>query len=703
MTSSRAGGELGELIRNFDWRATPLGSPETWSQNLRMALRIMLTSLQPIWIGWGKELIYFYNDPYRSIVGGKHPWALGRPTAEVWREIWGDIGPMLATATHGGHCTYVRVDGVYRWALSAAAPRFGANGEFLGYIGSVIDITERKEGEQVLEQANEILEARVAAALTERANAEAQLRHAQKMESLGRLTGGVAHDFNNVLQVIGGNLQLLGRDVAGVPTAEQRVHTAVAAVQRGSKLASQLLAFGRRQPLAPKVVNLGRLVRGMDDMLRRALGEGVEIETVVAGGLWNTLVDSVQVENALLNLAINSRDAMDGHGRLTIEAGNASLDDNYAANHSEVVAGQYVMLAVSDTGCGIPPDLIDRVFEPFFTTKPEGQGTGLGLCMVYGFVKQSGGHIKIYSEPAQGTTMRMYLPRARQPEDLETNIAAGGPAVGGIETVLVAEDDADVRSTVVDMLSELGYRVLQAKDAQSALTVVESGVPIDLLFSDVVMPGALRSPELARKARARLPDIAVLFTSGYTQNAIVHGGRVDEGIELLSKPYSREALARKIRHLLHNQRQRTVAHTPTVQRTGAHAVHEDHGSGSRSLLILLVEDDPDIREVTAVMLSALGHNPIEAKNAGAALELLTAQPFDLLVTDLTLPDIPGHELAIRALALRPGLRIVFASGLNGLPQSSDQDDLERAIFLRKPYDDKQLEAAVAAAIRRLPM
>jgi PAS domain S-box-containing protein len=595
-----------------------------------------------------------------------------------------------------------RADGVHRWALSAAAPRFGDNGEFLGYIGSVVDITERKEAEQVLEQANEILEARVAAALTERANAEAQLRQAQKMESLGRLTGGVAHDFNNVLQVIGGNLQLLGRDVAGSASSEQRVQTAVAAVQRGSKLASQLLAFGRRQPLAPKVVNLGRLIRGMDDMLRRALGEGIEIETIVAGGLWNTLVDSVQVENALLNLSINSRDAMDGHGRLTIEAGNAYLDDNYAASHSEVAAGQYVMLAVSDTGCGIPADLIDRVFEPFFTTKPEGQGTGLGLSMVYGFVKQSGGHIKIYSEAAQGTTMRLYLPRARQPEDLETSIATG-PALGGMETVLVAEDDADVRTTVVDMLSELGYRVLQAKDAQSALTVIESGVLIDLLFTDVVMPGALRSPELARKARERQPNIAVLFTSGYTQNAIVHGGRVDEGIDLLSKPYSREALARKIRHVLHNQQQRTLALARSSRHAGAAIAPQESAPNAPNLQILLVEDDPDIREVTAVMLACLGHSATETMNASAALEQLAARTFDVLVTDLTLPNISGQELALRALALRPGLRIVFASGHDSVPRSGDQGDLEQAIFLQKPFDDKQLAAALAAATRRLPV
>jgi CheY-like chemotaxis protein len=222
------------------------------------------------------------------------------------------------------------------------------------------------------------------------------------------------------------------------------------------------------------------------------------------------------------------------------------------------------MVAVTDTGCGIAPDVIDQVFEPFFTTKAEGKGTGLGLSMVYGFVKQSGGHIKIYSEPGQGTTLRIYLPRAREKEDVETNVETG-PASGGTETVLVVEDDEDVRGTVVDMLSELGYRVLKAKDAQSALAIVESGVPIDLLFTDVIMPGPLRSPALARQARERLPGIAVLFNSGYTENAIVHGGRLDEGIDLLSKPYSREALARKIRHVLRNQQQRSLGVPPALR------------------------------------------------------------------------------------------------------------------------------------------
>jgi CheY-like chemotaxis protein len=284
-------------------------------------------------------------------------------------------------------------------------------------------------------------------------------------------------------------------------------------------------------------------------MLRRALGESVDIETVVSGGLWNTFVDLAQIENALLNLAINGRDAMDGTGRLTIEVGNAWLDDDYARTHDEVVAGQYVLLAVSDTGSGMPADVIAQAFEPFFSTKPEGKGTGLGLSMVYGFVKQSGGHVKIYSEIGQGTTVKIYLPRAEQSEDVAAVIAAQ-PVTGGNETILVAEDDENVSATVIELLTGLGYHVLRARDAASALTVIESGIAIDMLFTDVVMPGTLKSPELARKARERLPGIAVLFTSGYTENAIVHGGRLDAGVELLSKPYTREALARKVRHVL---------------------------------------------------------------------------------------------------------------------------------------------------------
>ena len=579
-------------------------------------------------------------------------------------------------------------DGFYRWALSAASPRFSDSGDFVGYIGSVIDITDRKDAERILQEANDLLEARVAAAMAERAETEAQLRQAQKMEAVGRLTGGIAHDFNNVLQVISGNLQLLARDISGNLRGEQRLTTAIAALGRGSKLASQLLAFGRRQPLAPKVVNLGRLIRGTSDMLRRAIGEGIEIDTVIGGGLWNTFVDAAQVENALLNLAINSRDAMKGHGKLTIEAGNASLDDTYAAQHAEVTAGQYVMLAVTDTGGGIPPDIIDRVFEPFFTTKPEGQGTGLGLSMVYGFVKQSSGHVKIYSEPGQGTTVRIYLPRSRQAEDVATTVEAGA-VIGGTEVVLVVEDDDEVRSTVVDMLTDLGYRVLRARDAQSALAIVESGVPIDLIFTDVVMPGPLRSPELATKARERIPSIAVLFTSGYTENAIVHGGRLDEGIDLLSKPYTRDALARKVRHVLRNQQQRNLSRA-TAGRTKNRRV------AKRVARVLLVEDDTDIRSSTVGLLLGLGYVVTEAGSGTEALDKLETQEFDVLVTDLSIPDMSGSELAARALSRRPHLPIVFATGYD---PNETTDKIPGAVFLRKPYDEGSLKAALDTALK----
>jgi PAS domain S-box-containing protein len=435
----------------------------------------------------------------------------------------------------------VRKDGSRFFAHVVIDPIRDGDGEFVGYAKITRDITERE------------------AAATALKRTEQALVQAQKMEAIGKLTGGVAHDFNNLLQVIAGNLQLLSREIAGSERAERRVQGALEGVTRGAKLARHLLAFGRRQPLEPKVVNLGRLLGATADLFRRTLGDAIEVEMVISGGLWNTSVDVGQVENALLNLAINARDAMNGVGKLTIEICNAFLDEAYAAMHAEVVAGQYVMIAISDTGSGMTPEVMAHAFEPFYSTKPEGKGTGLGLSMVYGFVKQSGGHVKIYSEPGNGTTVKLYLPRSHEAEDVLAP-AQIHQAVGGTETVLVAEDDEEVCATVVAMLSELGYQVLKAHDGESALAVIQSGIKVDLLFTDVVMPGPLRSPDLARKARERLPGLAVLFTSGYTQNAIVHSGRLDPGVELLSKPYSREELARRIRQVLAGQKNRSAGH-----------------------------------------------------------------------------------------------------------------------------------------------
>jgi CheY-like chemotaxis protein len=516
---------------------------------------------------------------------------------------------------------------------------------------------------------------------------EKALQQAQKMETIGKLTGGVAHDFNNLLQVISGNLQLLRSDVGINVRAQRRVDNAMEGVARGAKLASHLLAFGRRQALEPKVVKIGRYVAAMEDMLRRTLGEAIEVETVIPGGLWNTCVDTAQVENALLNLCINARDAMDGVGKLTIEVGNALLDDDYVRAHPDVTAGQYVVIGVRDTGSGMAPEVMAQAFEPFFSTKPEGQGTGLGLSMVYGFAKQSGGHVKIHSKVGLGTTVKLYLPRSMEAEDVLVPVDMR-PATGGTETILVAEDDEGVRETVVEMLGELGYRVLKASDAASALAIVASGIPIDLLFTDVVMPGSLRSPDLARKARESLPDLAVLYTSGYTENAIGQGGRLDPGVALLGKPYTREALAQKIRHVLANRQQRHsnagAAATVGVQQPVQQVTPP-------CLKIMLVEDDDFLRTTTAELLELLGHIVEHAVDGESALRMPSLQQADVLMTDLELPGMSGEQLAVAARALAPELGVVFASG------RSSAFVLQDAVRLPKPYDIPALQTALQQA------
>ena len=553
------------------------------------------------------------------------------------------------------------------------------------------DATLRASEEQArraaaaLTDLNQTLEQRVQDRTAQLMKAEEALRHSQKMEAIGNLTGGIAHDFNNLLQVISGNLALLKHDVAGNALAQRRVQNAMDGVIRSGKLSSQLLAFARRQALEPKVINLGRFIRDMEDMLRKAVGEGVTVEMLVAANLWNTLIDPGNVENALLNLAINARDAMDGQGRLTIEVANAFLDSDYTEEHAEVIRGQYVLITVTDTGRGMPPEVIEQAFEPFFTTKPEGRGTGLGLSMVYGFVKQSGGHIKIYSEVGQGTTIRLYLPRSMQSEDRLVNFDAM-PIKGGSEVVLVAEDDESVRETVVAMLSDLGYRVLKAKDAHSALSIIESGMPIDLLFSDVVMPGPLKSSELARKARERMPNLAVLFTSGYTENSIVRSGRLQENVELLSKPYTREALARKLRHVLEIAAQRQYPYS-------SNAVAPVPSPRNR-LRVLVCESDASIRESTVEMLRTMGHQPVPAPDARSALSVLGSEPVDILLTDVGLPDMPGAALAQEAASQLPSLGVIFVSGVAVNPRPATK---AAARTLIKPFSFDSLLAAITSA------
>ncbi|WP_117192455.1 hybrid sensor histidine kinase/response regulator [Rhizobium terrae] len=591
-----------------------------------------------------------------------------------------------------------RHDGVYRWFLSRAVPIKNAEGEITMWVATNTDIDAQKQTETQLSNLAVTLGHRVEERTIELERTQEVLRQSQKMEAIGNLAGGIAHDFNNLLQVITGNLQLLGREVAGNELAEKRLNSALAGASRGARLASQLLAFGRRQPLSPKVINLSRLIREMDHLLRRSLGEAIEIDTIVGGGLWNTQVDPSNVENALLNLAINARDAMNGQGKLTIELGNAVLDDAYARHILDVEAGQYVMLAVTDTGVGMPADVLERVFDPFFTTKPEGKGTGLGLSMVYGFVKQSGGHIKIYSEPGNGTTVRIYLPRSVEEEDAIAE-SQSGPASGGSETILVVEDDDAVREITVSLLAELGYRVLRARDADSGLAIIESGVPIDLLFTDVVMPGRLKSSDLAKKAKERLPYLGVLFTSGYTENSIVHGGRLDPGVNLLSKPYTREALARKIRQAIEQSREGMSSRWPerVPVAPAATAAAEPPPMPDQPISVLLVEDEALIRISTADFLQDSGMSVVEAGSAGEALDAAGGQPLDILVTDVHLPEMSGLELAVKMRQTFPDLPVIFATGDRNVPGA---EDFAQAALIIKPYDYEQLVNRIRAMVTR---
>ena len=637
------------------------------------------------------------GKPLHDLIHHSHPDGTPYPHEEC---------PILRTARTGESAlvdeeVFYRVDGS-SFPVEYRSHPVRRNGVLEGALCTFTDITARRQHMATLRDLNETLEQRVVEEISRRADAENALRQAQKMEAIGQLTGGVAHDFNNVLQVVGGNLQLLQGQLVGNQAAQKRLDTALAAVLRGAKLASQLLAFARRQPLQPVVINLGELVRNMDDLLRRALGEAVTVETVIEPDLWNTLADPGQIENVILNLVINARDAMQGEGRLTLELDNVALDEKAFGAVDPIPAGDYVMLAVTDTGSGMSPAVLEKAFEPFFTTKPEGEGTGLGLSMAYGFVRQSGGTIRIYSEVGIGTTIRIYLPRSLQAREALPDLLSG-PVIGGNETILVAEDDPDVQSTVVDILGTLGYRVLKADDGEGALVILRSGMHIDMLFTDVVMPGPVRSVELARQARLLIPDIVVLFTSGYPQNAIVHGGRLDEGVELLSKPYRRTDLARKIRHIFANRQQamgRSMPLAPAAPPPVAPEAAADQPLPSAAsaqtdgaLRILVVEDNEDSRILVCELLSTLGHAVTGVDSAEEALEALKSGGFDTLFTDVSLPGMSGVELAKKAAAMTPALAIIFASGY-GASISAHLNIRSRS--LAKPYDLNQLRAVLAA-------
>ena len=492
----------------------------------------------------------------------------------------------------------------------------------------------------------------------------------------------MAHDFNNILQVIQANLDLMKSDVEASPSALARLHSAMAAAERGAGLTQQLLAFARRQPLAPQSTDVALLVSDLADLLRHSLGERVAIKFTVAEDSWNAKIDPGQLENAILNLAINARDAMPDGGTVTVEVSNATLDRRYAALHPEVTPGPYVLVAVSDTGTGMPPEVAAQAFDPFFTTKRDGKGTGLGLSMVYGFVRQSNGHIRIDSAIGQGTSVKLYLPRT-----LDAVVEAGGDVGGatvGSERILVVEDNDDVREAVDEMLVGWGYRVVAAENPDAAAAVLEKDAAFDLLFTDVVMPGTLSAVDLAAMAQRLRPGIAVLLTSGYARDLIPESGR--SGYPIIAKPYRGEELAAKMRGVL-------AARRPQPQEKAPETV----APSERPRRVLLVEDEVVLRMSTTDMLERLGCFVAGVGSGEQALELLSrGGAFDLLLTDLGLPGMSGEELAAEVRRQFPDLPVVIASGY-GRP-GSQSDGLQ---FIAKPYSSIDLQQALDHAARTL--
>jgi signal transduction histidine kinase len=406
------------------------------------------------------------------------------------------------------------------------------------------------ERTQELEKANEDLKSQ----MTERERVEASLRQSQKMEAVGQLTGGLAHDFNNLLTGISGSLELTRARLSQgkADSVDRYITTAQEAVKRAAALTHRLLAFSRRQALEPKPTNVNRLVTGMEELIRRTVGPAIHVEVVGAGGLWSTLVDPNQLENALLNLCLNARDAMPQGGRLTIETANRWLDERGARDH-DIAPGQYISLCVTDIGTGMEPDVAAHAFDPFFTTKPLGQGTGLGLSMIYGFARQSGGQIRIYSEVGKGTTMCLYLPRHDDdPNFNAANFPEASESLGDGEVVLVIDDEPSIRMLITDVLSDTGYSVLEASDGPAGLRVLQSAARIDLLITDVGLPGGMNGRQVADAARTLRPDLRVLFITGYAENALMGNGHLEKGMHVLAKPFEVERLAIKIRELLKN-------------------------------------------------------------------------------------------------------------------------------------------------------
>ena len=544
------GGHVGALMRDHDWSGSPLGEPDTWPRSLRTVVDLLLHSRFPMFVAWGKELGFLYNDPYAEILGAKHPRALGSRFQDIWSEIWPDISPLVDSAM-AGHATY-REDlpllmnrkgyDEQTWFTFSYSPVRDDDGKIAGMFCAVAETTQRVLAERALRELNETLEQRVMEAVTDRMRdqerleaAEDALRQAQKLESLGQLTGGVAHDFNNLLAVFAGALQLLQH--TGAPASPSMLAAMRRAIARGTGLTRHLLAFSRRRPVNPESIDPVAHLSGMRSMLDASLGGDIDVQMRFAPDIWPIEVDAGEMELAIVNLCVNARDAMPDGGMITIAVENSSSQD----------AGEdWVRISVADTGTGMPPEVQARAFEPFFTTKDISKGSGLGLPQVYGFVQQSGGRVTIHSTVGEGTIVTLLLPRSlKTPMEAAAGVdltrAAGaqsGPGRRG--HVLLVEDDREVSALTRELLTSLGFSVIHVASADAALGALADARDIDLVLSDIMMPGGVNGLQLAREIRRRYPTLPILLTTGYVESASDIG---DGEFNVLLKPYTLESLA----------------------------------------------------------------------------------------------------------------------------------------------------------------
>ena len=572
--------------------------------------------------------------------------------------------------------------GEYHWFLARALPVLNNEGKIERWFGTATDITEiviartaemaaanEKLRGEIFERS--IAEERLRSEIHERARAEEQLRQASKMEAVGRLTGGLAHDFNNLLTVVMGNVEAMQRKLkdGGDEKIKNYADFAMQGAKRAAALTKRLLAFSRGQPLDPELVNANELVSSMTELFARTLGEKVSLKTAIVENLWTIEVDPNQFEASLLNLVVNARDAMPKGGSLTIETSNVKLDAAYAEKHEGVVPGEYVAITVSDTGMGMSPETLARVFEPFFTTKPAGEGTGLGLSQLYGFVKQSGGHVSLESIVGSGTKVSLYLPRALG----ESAALANGRKPQGAEsdrnTVLIVEDDDDVRQYAVSLFRELGYGVLEAADGTAALRILESRPEVRFMFTDVGLPGDYNGKELADEARRRRPYLRVLYTTGYARTDILRQGRLDANAQVVTKPFTFDELSTKVRAVF---------------------------DGKEKSVILLVEDEVLVAAIAAENLRDIGFEVIEVTSAKAALDHAgkDAAGLKAVIVDIGLPDKKGDVLAAELRKIRGDLPIIVATGHSGDSLPKELREAEKVAVLGKPYDLQDLKAAL---------